>query len=528
MGVVLIYTKVDGLQDQVEFEKNVSMIDLRGKHITKIDLNTLSSCSKLKKLELDFNHLQTINLSPLRSCRALKRIELSNNQLQTIDLSPISSCIDLQELSLNHNELHTIDLAPLSSCANLRELGLSMNQLQTIDLRPLGSCNTLQTLSLGGNQMQAIDLAPLSSCNSLQELWLRGNSLNIIDLSPLICCTSLHELALERNQLRTIDLAPLASCISLQNLVLNDNQLKTIDLTPLSSCTFLQRLILSGNQLRSIDLTPLSSCTSLQELELLMNPYKTIDLTPLFSSINLHKLKYEHTGSQASLWLSLSPELPIPYERPTQTYPWSFLYGVAEHHERNMRVQQDILYALGLGEYGFIDTDLRNTFTRIAPETPLHAVRETIGLVIVNQITIAIDQGRATTDLDISKHYAEHWELAMRTQRTLDLRKSEIQNVQVGISSEGVNLQELYLTAYGYEVLTALGMRLMTTEEEFGQVVEVFRELGFKLKTGNTPISGVLMSDGLREAIWWIIENRGKPWKEIKQYPDFGDEFDCI
>jgi len=36
------------------------------------------------------------------------------------------------------------------------------------------------------------------------------------------------------------------------------------------------------------------------------------------------------------------------------------------------------------------------------------------------------------------------------------------------------------------------------------------------LKTGETSESGVKMRDELKEAIWWIAKNRGRPWSEIE------------
>ena len=41
-------------------------------------------------------------------------------------------------------------------------------------------------------------------------------------------------------------------------------------------------------------------------------------------------------------------------------------------------------------------------------------------------------------------------------------------------------------------------------------------ELGFELKTGETSVAGVQMSQDLKQAIWWIAENRGRPWSEIE------------
>jgi hydroxymethylpyrimidine/phosphomethylpyrimidine kinase len=79
-----------------------------------------------------------------------------------------------------------------------------------------------------------------------------------------------------------------------------------------------------------------------------------------------------------------------------------------------------------------------------------------------------------------------------------------------------VDLRELELTAYGYEILTALGMHLTTNLEGLERVKNAFAEQGFELKTGDTSVSGVKMGDELKQAIWWIIDNRGRRWGGIK------------
>jgi len=76
-------------------------------------------------------------------------------------------------------------------------------------------------------------------------------------------------------------------------------------------------------------------------------------------------------------------------------------------------------------------------------------------------------------------------------------------------------LRELWLTAYGYEILSAMRFGLTTDSKGFEQITTAFSEINLDLNYDKTARSGVQMSRELRESIWWIQENKGKLWMEI-------------
>ncbi len=462
MTVVLSYIKVDGSQEQVEFDDDVTEISIRGQEIHEI------------------------NLTPLSSCNTLQDIDLAWNKIPFIALKPLGTCTRLQNLSLSNNQLKAIDLGPLSHCKNLRELFLGWNSLPSVNLEPLSGCTSLQLLNLSRNNLENINLEPLESCEVLEEIALASNRLDRISLDPL------------------------SSCITLQRVRLSENHLQTIDLTPLSLCKDLEYLGLDSNHLQTIDLTPLIFNKSLDDLEIFLEQRQKTKIA--YSWLNWHSKTH----------------LDVRYERPPQTHSWRFLHQVALSKGHDKRVQQDILYALGLGDYGFIDHDLRQLFISIPPHMPLPTVREHIRPTLVMLIAEAIDEGRATAGFSMEKHLSPHAKIASMTQDIVELRTSEIQKVRLGVSKDGVDLRDLYLTAYGYEILSTLGLKLRISIDELSKVSEAFSKLGIDLKIGTATIPVVRMSNALKQAIWWIVENRGRPWSEIKQYPDFGDEFDCI
>ena len=422
--------------------------------------------------------IDCIDLSPLVSCTCLKELWLRENQLESLDLTPLASCTSLRKLVLDLNKLQDIDLTPLAGCTNLKELDLSHNQLETINLAPLASCTNLQLLWLHENQLETIDLSPLSSCTNLRILMLRENQLQTIDLTPLTSCTRMRQLNLNQNQLQTIDLAPLAFCTSL-TLYLNENQLQSIDLTPLSSWKRSQRFWLGGNQLQTMNAA--------------------------------------HSWLPSDYWNGGHfLKRGIVYIRPARYYSWSFLHQVAEKYGHSCRVQQDLLCALGLTNYGFIDHDLFPLFLSLPADTPIETAREQVRERLLKESALAADEKRTTVGLRIEELSNRHREIAERAKRIIELRKREMQRVQVEIRENEVELKELWLTAYGYEILTAHGMRLTTDLNGLEQIRIALSELGYELKNGETSVSAAKMSDELKQVIWWIAENQGRVWREIE------------
>lgn len=129
----------------------------------------------------------------------------------------------------------------------------------------------------------------------------------------------------------------------------------------------------------------------------------------------------------------------------------------------------------------------------------------------------AADKGKATTGLKLEGLLTEHGDIAIRAQQIIGLRDAEMKQVQIGIQGNKVDLREFWLTAYGYDILSALGMGLTTNLEGLERIRTAFAELGFEVNTGETSVSGVKMRRPLKKAIWWIVQNRGRPWNEIEK-----------
>jgi len=352
-------------------------------------------------------------------------------------------------------------------------------------------------IDLSSKMIASIDLTPLAMRTCLQTLHLYENKFQLLDLTPLSTCTNLHKFHLYKNQIQLLDLTPLTTCINLRTLSLGGNQLQSLDLTPLSTCTNLHEFHLYENKFQLLDLTPLIACTNLRTLSL-------HDDDQLQSSYVIYSwLRQEDT--KYVLYNAI-------YKRPISTYPWSFLDRIAQRFGSDRRVQQDILCAMGCRNYGFIDCDLDDLFLSISADTLIEMAREQVRKKLLEEITRIVDTRGATTGLDVEELSAHHAEIAKRIQRIIELREAEMQRVIVKVRDTEVDLRELWLTAYDYEVLTALELHDFTDLEGLEKVKTAFSELGFELKTDETSRSGVKMSDELKHTIWWIAQNKDRPW----------------
>jgi hypothetical protein len=419
--VILKYTKTNGSHCEEEYEDDVLAIRLYSKSIAEIDLSPLNYCTKLKELKL------------------------LHNSLQSIDLSPLSSCTELQELWLDDNEIQNIDLSPLSSCTELQELWLDDNEIQNIDLSPLSLCTKLRGLSLSNNRFQNIDLSFLSSCVDFEILWLAVNKLQSIDLSPLRECTKLEMLRLDHNQLQEIDLSPLSTCFELEDLNLERNQIQHIDLTPLSSCRKLESLL--------VDI-------GVKE--------ETILSREQFKGMLLYDYDY------------LKVDVPVPMTS-LAAVEYAFPLVREEPAWKTFHLFNEALSILDLDWLGRIDGD-PTSFLDAILTTERVVVGERTLEMLVPVVCQQIDDRKTTIGLDIERAITENREFHERVDRVRQLRLEELERVRVIQDDEGIDLRRLWMTAYGHQILTTLGLGMTCTANQFEKVRRAVAKLGIELE----------------------------------------------
>ncbi len=512
--ITLTYSMDTGAQIQIEFEDSISRFEISREFDKSLWYHNISIDEKDTR-RIEVGDCGLIPESPNQL--ATKRL------IANIDLSPLSACTDLQKLSFNDLGIYNIDLSPLNSCDKLQNLSLYMNNIHSIDLSTINACNSIEALNLGWNSLSKIDLSPLSTWTNLQRLDLFSNKINTIDLSPLSTCTSLQKIRLGGNTIRSVQLDSLSSCINLRHLDLSFNEIRSIDLSPLATCAKLQVLDLFHNWIQRINIYPLRFFDALSRLNLRENQIKDLNITPLFENpratvVNSFRDLDGYEGKTIS-WLQPRTVRGIHetiYAPPLELVPWSFLYEVAMQFKSNYRVQHDICLALGLIDYGFIDFDLTEILLSIAPETSYEEYRKILVGNIVEVISETVNNKGSTIGLNLQKLLLEHKEIAAHANRIIELRKREINRIRIPVNNiDEVDLRGLWTTAYGFEILTALNMKLTTNLDGLDQIKSAFSEIGVALKTCKASTSAAKMSRRLKETIWWIVENTGRLWAEI-------------
>jgi len=425
--------------------------------------------------------------------------EVEENNVSTLDhLNP-----KVRSIRFKTDNDQLIDLAPLGSFSHLESLWISANKIQSIDLRPLASCNNLKAFRLFAQGLMAIDISPLSSCTKLENFWLKSNFIHSIDLSPLRFCSRMLAFGMEADMLcDDINLEPFSAMSNLQRFKLIANNLSSLNLTPFSACSNLKDFTLEAFELKFFDVTPLVISSPKLSLQSLATRSSWLELQYELGQVDPRLIKFYAGYHRGSL---------LSYRRPEGEYGWSFLYQIADKFGMHVRIQQDILYALGLSTLGYIDSDLREKFLSVPPDTPTETARSQIASLVVEEIASSVDRDGTTTGLHLEEAIAQYGQIAHRAMRIIELRKLEIEKLRLRVMDNRVDLTELWFTAYGYKVLSALDMgfdirRWNSVPEDLKKIQDTFNEIGIELKTDETSIPGVEMSDQLRHAILMFVD----------------------
>ena len=520
MTINLAYTKTDGTQHQLSVDDDVIEVDLREQEIATIDLSPLAQSTKLEKLILSKNHLEEIDLTPLATCSSLRRLSLSDNYLEDIDLTPLATCSSIVSISLRENRLQNIDLTPLRGNPEVsidrQDVVRLQKQLNLVDshYQPISN-DSQQTTDYINRLKEKGRLADVLT----ESLWdtVKDDSLHIRLREP-----ALLELA------RRNEPGILPYCDKLLTSGDEECWFTALEvLGTLNTYQAVQKLFMAGGYSGTRDRIAVMHALGMILTDTHRDEFRRL-LRMMIAPGELDVTRWTKTALRVlkDVCLELGIVVTHPgkswirrmnsaYHRPKTTESWSFLHQVAMRGEEDLREQQDILLALGLGDFGFIDKNLRDIITSISPETPIETARERVIEEVIEAIVANVDKGEATTGLKLEGLQNQYTEIARTIPDILRLRKEEMEKVVVGRKGNTVDLSELYLTAYGYEVLKVLNMKLQTDLEGLKKVEKSLTELGFELMVGNTSVSGVNMSSQLKKVIWWIVENEDKPWIEI-------------
>ncbi len=130
-----------------------------------------------------------------------------------------------------------------------------------------------------------------------------------------------------------------------------------------------------------------------------------------------------------------------------------------------MLLQQAMWEVFKLDHFGYIDRLFGDFFLNVPVYSTLESARGMIEKELVSTVCDQIDRGGTTIGLDIEA-CLQYPEFVMRTDEILKLREEEMRDVKLfrmdikdSFSEYQVDVSEIALTANGFEILRACGMR---------------------------------------------------------------------
>lgn len=276
--------------------KNGSVIEinLRGNALKGNFPITVSSFSKLQKLDLSSNQLSG-EISPAVSALSnLVRIDISNNRLTGDPTSAILPLSNLQEISVGNNQFSFADINTfLQNFPTLKILDLSHTNLNAVPAK-ISTLTNLESLNLSNNTISQ-NFSNLSNLINLRELNLSGNQLTKI-LSELTSLSALVSLDLGNNLFSSNYATILGNLQNLEWLSLANNQITAFP-AELSQLKKLVHLNFSGNKIAG----GFESLLTLTELEQIYLDKNEISGAFPSSLLQLEKLQMlSLTGNQLS------------------------------------------------------------------------------------------------------------------------------------------------------------------------------------------------------------------------------------
>jgi hypothetical protein len=195
-----------------------------------------------------------------------------------------------------------------------------------------------------------------------------------------------------------------------------------------------------------------------------------------------------------------------------------------------LEVGWDILDGLGLDEFYGCDYDIFEALDNIPPESDLIDIQSFLRHKLVETLLEQFDVGGTTILLDIEKMLETP--ATVLIPRIIELRKKEIENLSVPIVGkklvvydvfmdelgmttdpiDAVHLEDLWMTAYGFQVLLTLELGTRTDLEGLRKIEIVMNRLGLNLNIVNIPKQITnpksIMSEAMRHLLMQRIHRK--------------------
>jgi hypothetical protein len=163
---------------------------------------------------------------------------------------------------------------------------------------------------------------------------------------------------------------------------------------------------------------------------------------------------------------------------------------------------------LELAWIGFLDIEVRPVLSYILLERDKKAFISEIKNRMISFIDTQVERNGTTIGLNLEQIKNESGILTRKIDRIIELRKKEMMGIFIPVEESIADLKPLWLTAYGYDLLKALGYGTTCTTKELEIVKRALREIGFTLQTtDDTSIElDTAVSEGLRDYIWYLAD----------------------
>ena len=313
------------------------------------------------------------------------------------------------------------------------------------------------------------------------ELSMRAASK--IDLTPLRDCDNLERLDLSHNFIETLDMMPLRDKETLQVLRLQDNRLTGLDLWPLHNCQNLNEIELTENRLRTIDVTPIFTCSILRtdsSVVLTADSILKHVLTPEKIMAHFQSVRPDRTA-----WTATPVVIWNDYDTLVEKLGWppvfrrmkSVLSKIDEVEW--FEAQKSLLESLNMHELSGLDADPLEILVDVSAKEDFESSKERIYDRAVELLADQVEGGGPTLFLDVLKMQGTRASRLIPS--IVKQRKAELEDLEVQILRGTAFLHSIWMTSYGFTVLSALDCGLTANSENLKQIKAVFDEAGFDL-----------------------------------------------
>lgn len=198
---------ITDVEDIISKMPSLSVINLSGNQLNKLDEKTFHNNYKLEKIILD-NNPSIVNLPQFTlehaSTFSVHWFSCQNCGLTHLSDSTFSAMSRLLTLILSHNKISEINKNIFDPLKQLNELDLSYNEIRTIDDHTFNNNVNLATLNLAGNHLLTLHASVFKNNPNLQMLDISNCGLHQLWSEDKANLGSIHNLNVSNNRINII------------------------------------------------------------------------------------------------------------------------------------------------------------------------------------------------------------------------------------------------------------------------------------------------------------------------------------